>query len=209
MEEYTPNSDKYRTSLETQRPKEKPEIKPVAKGTIRNKTFLEKLLSSFMYGSFDDMKRYIIDDVIIPSITDGLYNIAISTVETIFGRSGGSSRIKKPSTRSKVSYGEYYEREVNRPKRGVESYGSGFDFSNVTFDTRPQAEKVLKQMDELIYNGYYVSVKDFCTLSKVEWNYPYDNYGWTDLSSAEVVRTLSGYYIITLPKPKVLPKRVY
>lgn len=213
MEEYTPNSNKYKNSLANSKPNGKPELKPVAQGHVKDKTFIEKIFYSIVCDSVPDMKKYIIDDVIIPAITDGLYNIAISTVETIFGRSGSSS-MRRAGTRSTVSYGDYYSKgnrlvNANRRDRSLSSNAGGFDFSNIDFDTRPKAEEVLIKMNDILDSGYTVSVKDFCTLSKVKCEYPGENYGWIDLSGTKVVRTMYGRYILTLPKPIVLPSNTY
>lgn len=208
MEEYKSNSNKYRNSLAQPAPVNKSELKPVADGHVKEKTFVEKIFSNIVHDSVSDIRRYIVDDVIIPAIVDGMYNVAIATVETIFGRSASSS-LRRASTKSKISYGNMYESSYRDTSRSARSLGSGFDFSKITFSTRPKAEDVLRSMDDILEAGMPVSVADFCKLSNVDdWVYPYENYGWTDLSTTRVVRTLAGDYILTLPKPRPLPKRL-
>ena len=54
-------------------------------------------------------------------------------------------------------------------------------------------------MDELLETYKMVTVADFYDLVGVTCDYTDNNYGWTSLRSAEVVRVRDGY-IIKLPR---------
>ena len=60
-------------------------------------------------------------------------------------------------------------------------------------------------MDELIDQYGVVSVGDLYDLVGVTGAYTDNNYGWTDLRTASVVRTRDGY-MIKLPRALALPK---
>ena len=60
-------------------------------------------------------------------------------------------------------------------------------------------------MDELIDQYGMVSVGDLYDLVGVTGQYTDNNYGWTDLRTASVVRTRDGY-MIKLPRALALPK---
>ena len=58
------------------------------------------------------------------------------------------------------------------------------------------------RMDELVSTYGLVSVADFFDLLGVTGNYTDNNYGWTDIRNAKVMRVKDGYMI---KLPKALP----
>ena len=66
-------------------------------------------------------------------------------------------------------------------------------------DNRGEAEIVLSRMDELIDTYGIVTIADLYDLAGVTGDYTTNNYGWTNIRNAEVVRVRDGY-IIKMPK---------
>ena len=80
--------------------------------------------------------------------------------------------------------------------------GICFNYDDITFATRGDAESVLMRMDELIDVYGSACVADFYDLAGVTGNYTDNKYGWIDLQSATVIRMRDGYII---KFPKVMP----
>jgi hypothetical protein len=74
------------------------------------------------------------------------------------------------------------------------------DYDNIIFDNRGDAEAVLTSMEDILDQFGCVSVADLYDLADVAApNYTVNNYGWTNLANAQVLRCRDGY-IIKLPK---------
>lgn len=68
-------------------------------------------------------------------------------------------------------------------------------WTDIVFDTRDDAEKILSDLQDLIEKYTYVTVADLCDLVGVTPEFTYEKYGWKDLTTARVGRTQSGYFI--------------
>lgn len=194
MEEYKPNSHK---SKENRRePLSEKKVEKVITGSARakKKNGIEKLAKVFIPEDVQDVKSYILIDVLIPMVKDA----ALDIIKTLFY--GEAGRGKRNSAASKVSYRSYYEKENDRRR----DYGSsvtrtGYNYDDIILDSRGEAEDVLSRMDELIDAYGLVSVADLYDLVGIPGNYTDNKYGWTDIRSASVVRAREGY-LIKLPK---------
>ena len=188
MAEYKPNSNKYKT--EQRKKQEK-----VVQGKVRRKKKSEvrKWKDIFISEDVEDVKSYIIMDVIVPTIK----NTILDTVSMcLFGDTAKRSR-----NHNTVSYNRDYSsasRSGRTNRRNATS--SRYDFDDIIFDSRGEAEDVLDHMGEIMdaYNGV-VTVADFYALAGVTGTWTDDNYGWTNLSRDTVQRTRDGF-IINLPK---------
>ena len=59
-------------------------------------------------------------------------------------------------------------------------------------------------MDELIETYGFVSVADLYDLVGKRCNYTDNNYGWTNIRNANIVRVSGGDYMIKMPKARPL-----
>ena len=196
MEEYTSNSDKSKE----QRTEDK-NIEKVASGHLKSKknSGLKKFADVFISDDVNSVKSYILMDVIIPAIKRGI----VDAINIILY--GDTSRSKKSSPASKVSYRSYYESEndYRRDDRiSTNRNRNRIDYDEVLFDTRGEAETVLDRMYDILREYGIVSVSDFYEISDIpNDNYMLNRYGWNDLSGTKVARTRDGY-IITLTKAR-------
>lgn len=191
MAEYKPNSNKYKT--EQRKKQEK-----VVQGKVRRKKKSEvrKWKDIFISEDVEDVKTYIIMDAIVPTIKNTILDVVSMC---LFGDTAKRSR-----NHNTVSYNRDYSsasRSGRTNRRNSER--DPYDFDDIIFDSRGEAEDVLDHMEEIMasYNGI-VTVADFYSLAGVTGTWTDNNYGWTNLSRATVRRTRDGY-IINLPK--VLP----
>lgn len=74
------------------------------------------------------------------------------------------------------------------------------------FNSKREAQEVLKKMEDIIGRYGYVSVADFKDLIGEECSYTDITKGWTDISEAKIVHLLEGKrrckHTIELPGPK-------
>lgn len=196
MEEYKSNSHK---SKEVQAEKR---IEKVISGSAKTKkkNEIQKLADVFISEDVNNVKSYILMDVLVPAIKKAISDIITNGIDMILY--GGNGQTKKNSTASKVSYRSFYEKPNDRRNYGDSSIRTGYSYDNIILDNRGEAEDVLLRMDELISTYGLVSVADFYDLVGVTGNYTDNKYGWTDIRNASVVRVRDGYMI---KLPKALP----
>lgn len=197
---YTSNSHK---SKET----EKRQLQKVVKGKVRTKKKSEvrRFADVFISEDIQNVKSYVIGEVLIPAAKKALSDIVTNGIDMIlYGEAGVSKR--RNSSSSRVSYQSYYDREDRRDRRDRERYSTrsraGYNFDDIIFDSRGEAENVLCAMEDEIDNYGIVSVADLYELVGVSGNYTDNKYGWTDLRTASVARTRDGYM---LKLPRALP----
>ena len=196
MEDYKANS--HRSKEEQKLPEKK--IEPVVKGKVtKKKNNVRKLTDTFVSEDIQNVKSYVLMDVLVPAIKKAISDIVTNGIDMIlYGESGRSTRKTNAST---VSYRNYYD------NRRDDRYSSsrtrtGYSYDDVVLETRSEAEDVLTRMDELIDTYGVVSVADMYDLVGISCNYTDNKYGWTNLRNAEPVRIRDGYM---LKLPKALP----
>lgn len=196
MEEYKSNSHKLK---EEQKEFTKKRIEKVTSGRVetKKKSEIQKFANVFVSEDIDNVKSYILVDVLIPSIKKAISDIVTNGIDMIlYGES------KKNSTASKISYQKYYDggkKEYHKAKT-ITSY----EYDELLFETRGDAESVLDAMNDIIEQYEVVSVADLYDLANVSINnYAANKYGWTDVAGCRAVRVSNGY-ILKLPKPTPL-----
>lgn len=194
MEEYTPNSHKFKAEIA-----EKKKVEKVVKGKVgtRKKSGVRKLTDIFVSEDAANVKSYILMDVLIPSVKKAISDIVTNGIDMILY--GGSGQTKKLSLSSKISYRNFYERDDERYRESSKAK-IGYSYDEIVLETRGEAEEVLTRMDELIETYGMVSVADLYDLVGITCNYTDNKYGWTSVRNAEPVRTRDGY-VLKLSRP--------
>ena len=195
MPEYPDNSHSGR---EAAGPPEK-KVGKVVTGTAktRKKSGAQKFAGAFLPEDVTSVKSYILRDVVVPGIKNAIADVVSIMLFGETGRIGG-----RKTNGSKVSYNRYYDdkrddrREYGRPRAP-----GGFDYDDIVFETRGDAERVLDQLESVINIYGLASVLDLYDLSGITppRGYASDKYGWTDIRSAKVARVRDGY-ILELPR---------
>lgn len=194
MVEYASNSHK---SKETQLMDKNAErkVEKVVKGSVKTRDNKgRKFADIFISEDAANVKSYVFMDVLVPAIKKAISDIVTNGIDMIlYGGTGGGNRAKPTS---KVSYRSYYE-DRSEPSRYS---GRGrFDYDDIIFESRIEAENVRKQMIELIESYGFVTVSDMYDMAGLTAPYTGNNYGWMNLRSSDVVHVRDGY-IIRLPK---------
>lgn len=195
--DYKPNSHKYQ-ERQSEVATEKREVKKVVTKPVKTKTNeLRKFTDVFISEDVSNVKSYIWMDVLVPTIKKVIVDVVTDTVNMIFfggtrGASGRDSRV------SRVSYRDYYDQKDNRGSESTRTR-SRFDYEDIVYDSRGEAEAVREEMDNVIDRYGYVTVADMYDMSDRTPPFTSNNYGWHSVRSARVIRIRDGY-IIDLPK---------
>lgn len=175
-------------------------VEKVVSGTVKTKkkSGVNKLANIFIAEDVSNVKDYIINDVLIPTVRDTLWSVLTNSLDMfIYGGRGKSNRT---SSSSKVSYRQFYD---NKPGRsGSVNVANGFDYDDIILDNRAEAEEVIRQMRDIIDTYQMATVSDLYDLVGLTGPHTANKYGWTNLRNAEAVRVRDGYI---LKFPKALP----
>lgn len=203
MEEYKPNSNKYHLEKSNE---ESVHRESVVKGnvSVRQKSGLRKAAEIFFAKDIDDVKNYLIYDVLLPEAKDALYALINNGAQMFLY---GETRNKRnPNTNGiRFSYNKCYDQ--GKPERNTLTNKANLTrLDDVVFDDMRDAEEVLNSMVDILETYGTVSVSEFCELANRPDEYTDRKYGWTNLATAEVRRMSGGGYYIKFPKAILLPK---
>lgn len=183
--------------------KEREKIPPLKrKGQIvsTKKSFGRKMFDLFVGEEISDIKKYLIEDLIIPgvknTILDTLY-MAFYREHMDLGRSRNGSFYSYGGRRDYTrSYSGSSSRRTERPKKEV-SYDSGekVDYRNIVLERREDADQIVDILRERIYKTNSVSVAEFFDILGLDSKWTDNNWGWTDERDIGIRRVSSGYLI--------------
>ena len=201
MEEYKPNSNRFKESQHKE-PVEEKRIEKVVAGPVktRKKSKFTKFTQEFISEDAKNVKSYVFGEVLIPAIKKAISDIVTDGIDIILY--GESRRGNRRSSADRVSYRNYYDGGT-RASRILDtrdrSYFTGYSFDEIILSTRGEAEDVLARMDELMESYGLVRVADLYDLVGLTGNYTDNKYGWTNIRNAKIVRTRDGY-VIDMPR---------
>lgn len=204
MDEYKPNSEKYKKEMAN---KEK-QLTKVISGTAKTKkrSEMQKFKNGVIENDIYTVGKFVLWDVIIPALKDLIYDVVTNGTDAILFKGEGRVKHHKNGS-SKINYSGISSSMSRRDERDrIESYsrigGGVFDYDDITYESRGDAEAVLTALEEVIDTFTFASVGDLYDLSEISTNnYAVNKYGWNDISSAKVVMVRGGRYMIKLPRP--------
>lgn len=202
MADYKPNSNRFKEE-QAQAASEEKRVSKVVKGNVKTKkkSEISKLADVFIAEDIHTVVSYAVTDVLIPGAKKVIRDVLFEGIDMLFGTTG---RRDKRGDGPTVSYAKFYDRDRDRD-RDRRSYDtptakSRFDYDNIIFESRGEANAVLDEMNNVIEVYKFVSVADLYEMAGIS-NAPYtsNKFGWSNINTAEVVRVSDGY-IIKLPK---------
>lgn len=194
------NSHKSKQEAKNNAAETEKRVTKVVKGPVKTKkNEMRKFRDVFISEDVKNVRSYIFMDVLVPAVKDALANIVTDGINMIlYGESRRGSR--KAGSAGNVSYTAYYN---NKQASSNTRSRSGFDYDDIVFGNRGEAEAVLTQMDELIDRYGVVRVADLYDMADLSAPFTSNKYGWTNIRSAEVARVRDGY-VIRLPRAMAL-----
>lgn len=199
MQDYKPNSHRFKEEQKKAAAEEKKIEKVVSNGSakVKKKSELRKFTSAFVAEDVSSVKSHVISDVIIPAAKKLIYDIVKDGIDMLlYGTTGGGSGTR--TSGSKVSYSKMYDDPRDR-RPSTSAAKSRFDFDDIIFGSRGEAEAVRAQMQEVIERYGFVTVADMYDMADLTQPYTSNKYGWINISTAEVERVRDGY-VIKLPR---------
>ena len=196
---YTPNSHKYKEQQNAS-PTEEKKVTKVVNGPVKTKrNDVRKLADIFISEDISNVKSYIFMDVLVPAIKKAIYDIVTNGIDMFLYGGSGKGRNNQPG--SKVSYRNYYEQKNNVGYRASDNarQSNVFDYDDIVFNNRGEAEAALQQMKDIIARYGIVTVNDLYEMTPLSAPYTSQKYGWMDVSNVDIVRVRDGY-ILKLPR---------
>ena len=176
-------------------------VNKVVNGDVktRKKTKADEFADDLIAQSMTSVVSDVFTEVLLPSFKNMISDAVKSGIDRLlFGDSSHRTNTNS-NPASKISYSKYYTEQSNyRPEVPVRRR-EAYDYNNIIFNSRGDAEAVLMRMDELISKYEVVSVADLYDLAGITGDYTDYKYGWTDIRSARIERIRDGY-IIRMPK---------
>ena len=200
MEEYKPNSHKSKEEQNETGSDKK--IERIVNGSVKpkKKNEIQKLADIFISEDVNNVKSYILMDILIPAIKKAISDIVTNGIDMILY--GENDHKRNGSISSKISYRNYYDKSSNSKGRDNSRSKNSYSYDDIIFENRGEAEDVLLRMEELISVYGLASVADLYDLVGINGSYTDNKYGWTDIRNGSVLRTKGGYI---LKLPKVIP----
>lgn len=200
MTEYKPNSHRSRElqNAETTPAPQERKIEKVVSGKVKTRDNKgRKLADIFISEDAANVKSYILMDVLVPAVKKAVSDIITNGIEMIlYGGKGGGNR---NASTSRVSYRSYYDDRRSDRRYEDDRPRGRFEYDDIIFESRGEAEAVRRQMLDAIDRYGLVTVADMYDMSGLTPPYTSNNYGWTNIRSAEPVRVRDGY-VLRLPK---------
>lgn len=163
------------------------------------KRLARKFAQAFSTMSREDAEDYIIDNVIVPSIMNAIADILGDAVDYVFrGRVGGRAGRSGNKGNTYGSTGTTDYGKFSQNPKNVERVPGGMrGIDNVTFESRAAAKDVLDELVTALDRYKKVSVYNFYEAASLQPpnGYMDYNYGWYDLSAAQIVSFRGDWYI--------------
>lgn len=187
-------------------------LKPVVKGEVtkKQKSFGRKFADSFFGADVTNVKDYLVYDIIIPSMKDGILDAVTNGLSMLLNGSkapsrsgkktynGGGTNYNKVYTINQTPYGSSSRMGGMGPRDSRYSGRGGLQ-EDIILGMRAEAEEVLESLVCACEEYGCVSVGELYDLLGQSSAYTDRNWGWYDLSSARVVRVPEGY-LLRLPR---------
>ena len=198
---YTPNSHKYKEEQKQNNVPTEKRVQTVVKNPARaRKNEVRKIADIFISEDVANVKNYIFMDVLVPAIKKAIYDIVTNGIDMfLYGGTGKGKTSSSPG--GKVSYRNYYEQKNTSNYRGSENVRSntGFEYDDIEFQHRGEAEAALQQMHDAIARYGMVTVADLYDMAGLSAPYTSQKYGWMSVNNVSVARTRDGY-VLKLPR---------
>lgn len=189
----------YRQKAETKENQRHAEKVIKGEVVVKKKTSAQRFAEEFMAEDFNNVKNYIVADVLMPAIKSTIADIISNACEMLLF---GETRGRKSSNNGKASYTSYSSIYGNKQSsvRTVTSMKPAYDYDAIILTSRGEAEDVLDHLCDLIDTYGMARVADLYDLVGIPTKFTDNNWGWESLGEAHVQRVREGY-LLKLPNP--------
>lgn len=191
------------------------EVKKVIKGnaSFAKPSLLKRIKSTFISDDASNVGSFIVDDIIVPSIQDGIMNSIISAATMIFGRGRSGyygyrpyNNVSRASWRQPDKYDNtpYDKYGYRRDDRGS-TYRSTRSYRDVELDNYEDMLDVIQELYSTLERYHMVRVSDYFSAAGLTGEFTDNQWGWYNLPPRMAPkRTMSGRWTLDLPRPEPL-----
>lgn len=176
----------------TEAPKPKPVKKPPLLTRVINVFLGTDGVRAWVERAADDTWKTVIKPNIQKVVADAMHNMVNGVIyrddKPIYTRS-------EPKEEKVARNNETIE--YNKPVRAT----SRETVKPIIFDTRPEAEDALNELNVIIDNNGVVKVSEFYSICGVKGEWSDNFYGWYDIESARLRVYKDNRWILYMPKP--------
>lgn len=188
-----PNSNKYKSE-------KKPLEQVASPGEVRvkKKSIFKRTADAFLNEDRGDIAKYLLFDIIVPSVKDLIVDTTENFVEAMFyGKGSGRAKRTRSTNPTFISYDSISKGPRNRREAKPSVL---YEMPDYIFDTREKADRALEILREAADQYGEANLGDFYEIIGVTGNgYTDRQFGWKDLRPAYVSRS-NGGYLINFPK---------
>lgn len=178
-------------------------IEAVANGKIRPASTGKQLKEAMVVTDGDTVKSYVLLDVLVPTLKDAVVSVVTGVIQLLaYGDARSTGHVSKSSA-SYVNYNDYSNQKSPRNRRQTVHGRGGVAIDDVLFASETEARSVLDSLVDLTMQYGEARVADYYELSGVDYSYTDNGYGWSELSTARVIRDRRGW-VIDLPRARRL-----
>lgn len=173
----------------------------------RSKSFGKKFGETFLAEDMKGVGNYLFFDVLVPAVKDTIVNIVTNGINAfVYGDTKpAQSRFNRPYGSTNRPYTPYSSYSKPQPPGGSFSRRElGYSREKEPIvETRYDADLVLEELNNTIAEYDQATVGDLYDLLGFDSEYTDYNWGWVDLSTANVRKVRDGW-LIDLPRPSRL-----
>lgn len=201
------NGNSFRSKSQAAKPKNK-----IIKGTAKIKGTRGDKVKGTLFSSgatASSIGQYILQDILVPTLKKLVYDIFTNGLSmSLWGDARGTRNDDRYRYGgSNISYVGYYRDGYYPAESRLDSrYGgvrNGFNYRDVVVDNRGDAELILDRLNEDIEEYGITTVLKLYDYVGLQTYFTDNNYGWSDIRSAEIVREKNGWRI-KMPRPEYI-----
>ncbi len=174
----------------------------VITGEVKHRqTFGKMMRDSFVPEDVENAGSYIMTNMIVPGIRDGIFNF-LQGVLNYWSSGVGGPRLTSRAPGvipSLYSYNSIYGKKQGGPPESSSTPSQRYAYDGIIVPTIGDAEQVILALKDIIKVYQVARVADLFDLVGVTGSYTDNNYGWPNLDRAGYQR-VSGGYLLTFPK---------
>jgi len=213
-----PGNSRKKTTVEKAEAVPREKRTKVASARRVRRSLLKRVSRTFEEGEPGrEVINYVLYDVVIPAAKSTLADLVEGTIEMVlFGGDSRNPRVRRSGGRSYVSYADAYKAGGSRSPGGIR-HGARRphdvepatrrrgrqDISDIVLGSRPEAEKVLEELAEIVQEYGVASVADLYDLVGLDSEYTDQKFGWLDLEGISTMRGRDGWELV-LPNPRII-----
>jgi hypothetical protein len=206
--DYQSNSHKKKQEAAKQEAPKK-DIQAVVSAKEQKKPWHRRMRGIVFGGEFQSAGKYILADVLLPAARNLIVDATTKGIERmVYGdaaprRSSGTRYDGRPrvSYHSPSRYREDPRRDMRPPDQPPRPVPSGRQTSEIVFDSREDAEKVLDALFDILDQYEIVAVADLNALVGLPSANVDHKWGWGFLGGTEVRQIREGW-VLELPEPE-------